>query len=153
MVSRAVPFLSALMLSACASGGSAPGFAPVTTGRGYVTPAYLLPQPPPAVPQADSCNALLYQTLIGRHLGTVYLAGLPGRKRVLQPSETEGFDADGMNEPFAPLVEIRDYLPGQSVYLPSVATIDDMTRLGPVETDRLTVELDAEGVIQSLTCR
>ena len=153
---RALLPISLMFLTACAGGGrgQATAFA-AQPGQGqYVYPQYLLPTATPRLPEADTCNSLLFTTLVGRHEGTIYFAGLPGRKRVLAPAEREDFDVDrdDVFDPRPARVEVRDYLPGQSVYLPSITTIDDSLRLGPVEQDRLTIELDRAGYVNRVFC-
>jgi hypothetical protein len=153
-------------LPACAPtpGGVYPGYQP-QPGQGvfpngqargrYVVPENLRPQPPRSLSPADECNALLYQGLRGQHEGSIYLQGLPGRQRVLKPAFSEDFDEELFNGQLTrqpPLYEVREYLAGQRIYNPSINTITDGLRLGPVMQDRLTIELDAEGYVQDLRC-
>lgn len=153
-------------LSACAPtpGGVYPGYQP-PAGQGvfpagqprgtYVVPQYLRPQPTRSLSPADECNSLLYQGLMGQHEGSIYLQGLPGRQRVLKPAFSEDFDEEIFNGQLTrqpPLYEVREYLAGQRIYNPSINTITDGLRLGPVIQDRLTIELDADGYVLDLRC-
>lgn len=160
---RNFAILGALALTAAILGGCAYG-APSSTypqyqprpGQGqYVRPAYLAAQPTPMIPAADVCQSQLYQGLLGRHEGAIYIAGLPGRKRVLKPAQLEGFgyapDDTFYDRP--PLVEVREYLAGQSLYAPSISNLQDRLNLGPALADRITIELDSEGYVQTVDCR
>lgn len=124
-------------------------------GQGqYVRPAYLNPTPTPRIPRTDLCQSQLYQGLVGQNEGAIYIAGLPGRKRVLKPGFLEDFDGtriEGLDaEP--PFIEVRDYLPQQVLYAPSIRTVDDRLQLGPDDDTRLTIELDEEGYVQQISC-
>ena len=150
--------LTALALSACTLGspaGGYPGYQP-TPGQGqYIRPAYLAAQPTPIVPAVDTCRSRLYAGLVGQHEGAIFIAGLPGRKRVIKPAQLEGFgysqDDTFYDEP--PFVEVREYLVGQSLYAPSISNLMDRGNLGQNIAERLTIELDAEGYVQTLDCR
>jgi len=50
-------------------------------------------------------------------------------------------------------LEVRDYLPNQVIYAPSIRTVSDRIQLGPVDQNRLTIELDREGYVQQVECR
>ncbi len=161
MILRSLIISSAFIgLSACASGpiGTPYNAYPVQQirpGQGqYVRPAYLNPSPTPRLQPVDACQSQLYQGLLGQHEGAIYIAGLPGWKRVIKPASTEDFE-DGFIagiDPDPPFLEVRDFLPGQSLYAPSIRTVEDRIALGPAEEDRLTVELDEEGYVQALNC-
>jgi len=155
---RNLAILSLLALTACTYG------APVSTypeyqprpGQGqYVRPAYLAPQPTPIIQPVDACQSQLYQGLLGQHEGAIFIAGLPGRKRVLKPAQLEGFgytpDDTFYDRP--PFVEVREFLAGQSLYAPAISNLQDRLNLGPAIADRLTIELDAEGYVQTIDCR
>jgi len=124
-------------------------------GQGqYVRPEYLNPAPTPRVPPVDACRSQLYVGLVGRHEGAIYIPGLPGRKRVLKPSFLESFDyrqEDTLYEE-PPFTEVRDYLPDQVLYAPSIRTVTDRLQLGPINENRLTIELDREGYVQEVRC-
>ena len=51
-----------------------------------------------------------------------------------------------------PLVEVREFLPDQVFYGPSIQTVTDPFQLGPIIEERLTVELDREGYIEEVRC-
>ena len=127
-------------------------------GQGqYVRPEYLNPAPTPLIPAQDACRSQLYAGLVGRHEGAIYIAGLPGRKRVVKPASIEDFDLgrdriDGI-DPDPPFIEVRDFLPEQSLYAPSIRTISDRIQLGPYDESRLTIELDRDGYVQQVDCR
>lgn len=133
-------------------GAGQPGAQP--QGR-YVRPVWLNPVPTPRVPPVDACRSQLYLGLIGRPMGSIYIAGLPGRKRILKPAFDEGFgyQADDDFGTVPPLLEVRDYIPGQSLYAPSIRTVTDLLELGPEQNDRLTIELDQDGVVQRIRCQ
>ncbi len=147
-----------MLLTACAYGAPSstyPEYQPRPGQGQYVRPAYLNAQPTPVIPAVDACRSQLYQGLLGQHEGAIFIAGLPGRKRVIKPAQLEGFgynpDDTFYDEP--PFVEVREYLPGQSLYAPSISNMMDSLNLGPTIEDRLTIELDAEGYVQQLDCR
>ena len=91
---------------------------------------------------------------MGRQEGSIYIAGLPGRKRILKPAFDEGFGYSPDDDFAQPtqLLEVRDYIPNQSLYAPSIRTVTDLLQLGPPEMDRLTIELDQEGIVQEIRC-
>lgn len=147
-----------LTLTACA-GGTAQRQADYVyvprPGQGqYQQPIDLRPTPTQRIPANDVCKSQFYRTLIGRHEGGIYFAGLPGWKRVVKPADEETFGTDLLPdmELLPPLIEIRDYLPDQSLYAPSVRTVMDMVDAGPVERARLTIELDSDGYVQQVWC-
>lgn len=161
MILRAVIIFSAIIgLSACAAGpiGSAQNAYPVQQpryGQGqYVRPAYLNPSPTPRLPTPDACQSQMFQGLLGQHEGAIYIAGLPGRKRIIKPASLEA-NKDGFVpgiDPDPPFLEVRDFLPGQSLYAPSIRTVEDRIALGPADENRLTIELDEDGYVQALNC-
>lgn len=152
---RIASVLSAFCLAACTGMGGAQqgnGF-PADMGR-YQRPAYLNPVLQPRLPPADACRSQLYLGLIGQHEGAIYIAGLPGLKRILKPAFTEGFNYQAEDtfgeEPR--LYEVRDYLPDQVLYAPSIITVSDLIQLGPPQENRLTLELDQDGYVQQIRC-
>lgn len=153
---RLVSLLGLMALTACAAplggGNGQPGAQP--QGR-YVRPVWLNPVPTPRIPEVDACRSQLYQGLIGRHEGSIYIPGLPGRKRILKPAFDEGFgySPDDDFGQRSPLLEVKDYIPEQSLYAPSISTVSDLLQLGPAQDDRLTIELDQDGVVQRIRCQ
>ena len=146
---------SVIFLAACSSSREQLVAYTPQPGQGqYQQPVWLAPQPIPRTPEPDLCQALTFQTLVGQHEGAIYMAGLPGIKRVLKPAFTEDFETDypRLPEDANPFVEVRDYLPGQTLYMPSITTVNDVTRLGAVVQDRLLVELDEEGYVDRVRC-
>jgi len=146
-------------LSACAIGnGSGPSGEYVfqrRPGQGiYVPPANLLPQPMQRIPADDVCRSQFYRSLVGRHEGSIYFAALPGQKRVIKPAELEDPISDFLPdmEMLPPTVEIRDYLPEQSVYASSIRTLYGDALAGPEIRTRLTIELDDEGYVTRVAC-
>jgi len=132
-----------------------PAYVP-TPGQGqYVRPDYLNPAPTPMINPIDACQAYLFRGLIGRHEGAIYIAGLPGTKRILKPAFLEEPDGDRIDgiDPQPPYLEVRDYLPSQVLYAPSIRTVSDRIQLGPDDQSRLTIELDREGYVQEVLCR
>lgn len=157
---RKIAILSvvALGLAACRFGGPTsvyPEYQPRPGQGQYIRPAYLNPQPTPIIPALDPCQSRLYLGLVGQHEGAIFIAGLPGRKRVIKPAQLEGFgynpDDTFYDEP--PFVEVREYLVGQSLYAPAISTMTERLNLGPEIQERLTIELDAEGYVQQVDCR
>jgi len=132
-----------------------PAYQPVPGQGQYARPDYLNAQPTPMLPPVDACRSQLYAGLVGRHEGAIYIPGLPGRKRVLKPAFLEDFDDNFIQgiDPEPPFIEVRDYLPGQVLYAPSISTVSDRIQLGPVDESRLTIELDEEGYVQEVLCR
>lgn len=124
-------------------------------GQGqYVRPDYLNPTPTPRIPLTDICQSQLYQGLVGQHEGSIYISGLPGTKRVLKPAFLEDFDRERVQgiDPQPPLIEVRDYIPQQVLYAPSIRTVTNRIQLGPEDRTRLTIELDVEGYVQEIRC-
>jgi len=158
MIRRLAFFVSCVAVSACNFGSPVstyPGYQP-TPGQGqYVRPAYLNVQPTPRVPPVDTCRSQLYQGLLGQHEGSIFVAGLPGRKRVIKPAKLEGFEysQDDFLYERPPYVEVREYLAGQSLYAPSISNMMDRLNLGPAVDNRLTIETDEYGYIQQVDCR
>lgn len=121
----------------------------------YQQPIHLQPEPTPSIPQEDLCRSRLYLGLVGQHEGSVVFSALPGRTRVVKPA-SDGVNRDDFlsdMEPETPFVEVREYLSGQTLYTPSIRAVRLSDQLGPIEPDRLTVELDADGYIRALNCR
>lgn len=147
---------SALLLMACQS---SPRNAQPTVRNGaqgqYVRPAYLNPAPIPRMPPTDACRAQLYQGLVGQPEGAIFIPGLPGTKRVLKPAFEERLLLERQDNPFrtAPdFIEVRDYLPNQSLYSPSIRTPGSLVAPVDFDTSRLTIELDEGGMVQSIRC-
>lgn len=147
-------------LTACGSSQGAgypnyPAYVPAPGQGQYVRPAYLNPTPTPLIQGVDACQSHLYRGLVGRHEGAIYIAGLPGMKRILKPAFLEGPDVESIEgiDPDPPFLEVKDYLPSQVLYAPSIRTITDRIQLGPDDERRLTIELDREGYVQEVACR
>ncbi|MEP1229408.1 MAG: hypothetical protein ABJG88_01900 [Litorimonas sp.] len=124
-------------------------------GRGqYVRPEFLEPLEIATLPPEDSCRSRLYLTLAGQHEGAIFIAGLPGRKRIVKPAILEDFEAEEENDfiPSPPLVEVIDFLPQQSIYASSIRTVVDRFLLTDEDENRLTLELDLEGYIIDIRC-
>lgn len=121
----------------------------------YQIPLNQRPEPTRRIPDDDLCSSKLFLGLIGQHEGGIVFATLPGRTRVVKPAELE-LDEDSFLQdmrPDPPLVEVREYLSGQTLYTPAIRTVTRIDNLGPVLRDRLTVELDADGYVRELSCR
>jgi len=147
--------IAVLGLSGCGTspGGAYPPYQPQPRQGQYVYPEYLRPAVTPRIPRSDVCQSRVFLGLVGQHEGSIYIAGLPGRKRIIKPASleedlpyTEGID------PEPPYVQVRQYLPGQSLYAPSIRTTADLLDSQPIEEDRLTIELDREGYVQEVRC-
>ncbi len=150
--------LSGTLVSGCSFGGpvsSYPGYQP-NYGQGqYVRPEWLNPQPTQRIHNIDACEARLYAGLVGQHEGSIFISGLPGRKRIIKPAESEtfGYSPDDTFYEQLPYVEVREFLAGQSLYASTISNMRDRTNLGPEIQDRLTIELDEEGYVQQVDCR
>lgn len=147
--------MSVLMVG-CTSGMGGSQSQGARAGMGqYQRPIYMQPEPTARFPQDDLCRSRLYLGLVGQHEGGIVFATLPGRTRVVKPADTErnrdDFFADMRPEP--PMIEVREYLSGQVLYAPAIRAIRRGDELGPIEQDRLTVELDALGYVTRLSCR
>ncbi len=146
------------VLSACTYGApiTAPAqqFRPFPGQGQYVRPAYLNAEITPRVPPTDVCRSQLYQGLLGRHEGAIFIPGLPGRKRIIKPAEVEGFGYGRQDFLYErpPFVQVQDFLPDQVLYAPAISTLRDRLNLGPNVQERLTIELDDEGIVQEVTC-
>ncbi len=121
----------------------------------YQRPVFQQPTATQRMPQDDVCRSRLYMGMIGQHEGGIVFASLPGRTRVVKPADTErgqdDFFADMRPDP--PFVEIREYLAGQILYAPAIRAVRRGDELGPIERNRLTVELDNQGYVRELSCR
>ncbi|WP_409433417.1 hypothetical protein ACJ3XI_02630 [Litorimonas sp. RW-G-Af-16] len=152
--------LGLTLLGACAragygqGGGYYPEYQPRPGQGQYIRPDWLAPSPTPMIPAIDACRSQLYAGLVGQHEGAIYIAGLPGRKRVLKPAFLEDFETEQVAgiDPDPPLLEVRDYLPQQVLYAPSIRTVTDRIQLGPEDGNRLTLELDVDGYLQEIRC-
>jgi len=159
---RPISILSAFIaasavLSACTFGGPpnpGPVFQPFPGQGQYVRPDYLAPQPTPFIPAIDECRSRLYVSLVGRHEGAIFFPGLPGRIRVTKPAQLEGFgyniDDSFYTQP--PLLEVREFLAGQALYASSISNLSGGFNLGPEMPDRLTIELNDQGIVQEVSC-
>jgi len=124
-------------------------------GQGqYIRPAYLEPELPPRLVPDDLCQARVYQSLVGQYEGSLYFQAIPGRKRIIKPAETEVFGRDFLPEfeTPPPLLEVTEFLTNQPLYAPSIRTTPDLLALEPEVQDRLTIEIDREGIVQEVIC-
>jgi len=159
MIRLTVIFATIMLLPACTQFGSVGNpalveFRPFPGQGQYVRPQYLNPEQPPRLPPDDVCRSRLYAGLVGRHEGAIFFAGLPGRKRVLKPAFIDGFNYEPDDTFFLdpPLTEVREFLPDQVFYGPSVRTVTDPFQLGPAFADRLTIELNLDGYVEDVRC-
>jgi len=161
VICAAASVFGASLLTGCAGVGQSqptstisPNFQRLAGQGQYITPVNLLPELPPTLPPEDLCRSRLYLTLVGRHEGAIYIAGLPGRKRIVKPATLEDFEPDEDNDflPLPPLVEVIDFLPQQSIYLGSIRTVMDRFLLTDDDLTRLTLELDMDGYIEEVRC-
>ena len=145
-----------LALSACIS--SPAGSEPIARNRPeqgrYQYPENQRPIPTRAIPAVDDCNARLYQGLVRSHIGAVHIAAIASDKRIISPGVSEIDQDDFFQDMRAapPLLEVREMLVGQPLYLATVRTGVYPGQLGPTRPDRLTLELDAEGFIDVVEC-
>ncbi len=121
----------------------------------YQIPANQRPEPTRRMPDEDLCSSKLFLGLVGQHEGGIVFATLPGRTRVVKPAELELAQDNFLQDmrPDPPLVEVREYLSGQTLYTPAIRTVDRVDNLGPIIRERLTVELDVDGYVRELSCR
>ena len=157
---RWIALLGLLSVAACAPTQGVgypnyPAYVPAPGQGQYVRPEYLNPTPTPLLQPIDACQSYLFRGLVGRHEGAIYIAGLPGTKRILKPAFLEGPDREPIIgiDPEPPFLEVQDYLPNQVLYAPNIRTISDRIQLGPEDENRLTIELDREGYVQEVACR
>ncbi len=146
----------AILLSGCYTPGSGAARQNPRPDLGqYVVPVNQRPEPTRRIPDDDLCRSRLFMGLIGQHEGGIVFASLPGRTRVVKPAEQELDQDDFLQDmrPSPPLVEVREYLSGQVLYAPAIQAVSLVDELGPILRDRLTVELNAQGYVYSLTCR
>lgn len=148
--------LAALFLTSCyGMGAGEPTQRPRPNMGRYQQPVYQQPEPTRRLPDADLCRAQMFLGLVGQHEGGIVFAALPGRTRVIKPATLE-IDRDeflqDMN-PEPPYLQVREYLSGQALYAPSIRPVSSVDELGPIEEDRLTIELDRYGYVTQLTCR
>ncbi len=152
---RVLAILSMLFLVGCQTGPQGTSGTFPRPGQGqYVRPDYLNPAPLPRIPPVDACRSQLYQGLVGQSEGAIFIPGLPGSKRVIKPAFDEGFGYS-QEETFGddpPLLEIRDYLPGQSLYAPSIRTPGSLLEAADYDLSRLTIEVDEQGYVQEIRC-
>ena len=121
----------------------------------YQVPLNQRPTPTRRIPDEDLCRSRLFLGLIGQHEGGIVFATLPVRTRVLKPAQQE-LDQDEFLQdlrPDPPFLQIREYLSGQVLYTPAIRAVTSVDELGPIIRDRLTIELDAEGYVNRMTCR
>jgi len=154
-----ITLLAALpVLAACSTGPNqrqAPYVFTPQPGQGrYVQPEYLRPIPNPTIQPIDLCRAQFYQTLLGQHEGGIYFTGLPGHIRVIKPAETGLLENEFLPDtlPDPPFIEVRDYIPGQVLYTPSIRTVASLVEAGPIIEERITIELDDEGYVEEVRC-
>lgn len=157
MIRFYITALGAFALTACAArpgGVYQPPFQPQPQQGQYIRPVWQQPQPTPAIPPVDACRSRLYAGLLGQHEGAIYIAGLPGRKRILKPATIYDSDMQVIPgiDPDPLLVQVRDYIPDQSLYAPAISTVTDRLSLGPENRERLTIELDEDGYVQQVRC-
>ena len=121
----------------------------------YQIPVNQRPEPTRRIPDNDACGSKLFLGLIGQHEGGIVFATLPGRTRVFKPATVELDQGDFLQDtrPNPPLIEIREYISGQTLYTPAIRAVSSVDELGPIIRDRLTIELDADGYVRDLTCR
>ncbi|MBL4854692.1 MAG: hypothetical protein JKY25_10700 [Robiginitomaculum sp.] len=151
-----VSALALVLLSACYTPGSGVPGQNRRPGLGqYVVPVNQRPEPTRRIPDDDLCRSRLFLGLVGQHEGGIVFAVLPGRTRVVKPAEQE-LDQDEFlqdTRPNPPFVEVREYLSGQVLHAPAIRAVSRVDELGPIMRDRLTVELNAQGYVNRLTCR
>ena len=144
------------LLPACVSGVvSDDYFYQPQPGQGqYVRPDWLTPQPTPRLPAIDPCQSQMFLPLLGVNEGAIYIAGLPGRKRIIRPAVFEGPENDFLNGEMMgeTYVEVQNYLPGQQLYAPSIGNVTERILLTDEDVSRLTIELDREGYVQEVRC-
>lgn len=125
-------------------------------GQGiYQYPVYQQPEPTRYIPQPDLCGIRLYSGLVGQHIGGVHIAVIAGDKRIIQPAELEIDEVEFLQDmqELPPFVQVTDLLAGQPLYAASVRTGVYRGQLGPDRADRLTLELDRDGYVQTVECR
>lgn len=148
--------VSFAMLAGCYSpGAGVPRPRPRPNLGQYQIPVNQRPTPTRRIPDEDLCRSRLFLGLIGQHEGGIVFATLPGRTRVFKPAELEFYQDDFLQDtrPDPPLIEVREYLSGQTLYTPAIRAVTRVDELGSIIRDRLTIELDREGYVREMTCR
>lgn len=153
---RMLTIASALLMTACyTSGGNAVPQGPQPGQGQYIYPQYQRPIPTQYTPQADLCRSQLYLGLRGQHIGGISVGLIPGDKRIIKPAELETDQDDFLADmnPRPPFLEVTELLAGQPLYAASVRTGVYRGQLGPDRENRLTMELDEYGYVQTVECR
>lgn len=148
--------ISAFLLGAC-SGGPAQNnrvFQPQPGQGQYVRPAFLEPELTQRLPLDDLCQARIYQSLIGQFEGSLYFQAIPGRQRILKEAFTEDFEDDFLPEfeEQPPFVEVREFIAGQPLFAGSIRTTPSLLAIEQPVDDRLTIEIDIDGIVQDVRC-
>ena len=126
-------------------------------GQGqYVRPAYQSPELPARMPQDDLCQARVYQSLVGQFEGGLYFQAIPGRQRIIKEATLERLERDDefltdLNTP-PPFVEVREFISGQPVYSANIRTTPEVLALEPAVQDRLTIEINIDGIVDRVSC-
>ena len=148
---------SALLLGACAAGPSPNSnrvFQPQPGQGQYVRPVFLQPELPQRLPIDDLCQSRSYQALIGHFEGGLFFQAIPGRQRIVKEAFLEDFEDDFLPEfeVQPPFLEVREFLSGQPLIGSSIRTTPALlaTEL-PVE-DRLTIEINIDGIVEDVRC-
>ena len=146
------------LLSACGTTGQGNNqiYQPREGQGQYIRPAYLDPELPPRIPQDDLCKARIYQRLVGQFEGSLYFQAIPGRQRIIKEAVLDELERDDefltdLNAP-PPFVEVREFISGQPVYSANIRTTPAVLSLEPEVADRLTVEINIDGIVERVSC-
>ena len=148
--------VTALAVTACT--GSAPQnnriFQPQPGQGQYVRPLFLEPELTERLPLDDLCQARIYQSLIGQFEGGLYFQAIPGRQRILKEAFTEDFEDDFLPEleEQPPFIEVREFISGQPLFASSIRTTPSLLAIEQPVDERLTIEIDVDGIVEDVRC-
>ena len=148
--------LIGLCITACASGPQPAQrvFQPLPGQGQYVRPPFLDPELPPRLIPDDLCQSRIYQSLIGQFEGSLFFQAIPGRQRILKAAFTEDFEDDFLPEleQQPPFVEVTEFISGQPLFASSIRTTPALLSLEPEVEDRLTIEINVDGIVEDVRC-
>ena len=150
--------MSALCLPACGTTGQGTEriYQPRPGQGQYVRPAHLNPELPPRLTPDDLCQSRVYQSMVGQFEGGLYFQAIPGRQRIVKQAFLEDFERDDEFltdlEQQPPFVEVREFISGQPILASSIRTTPVQLSLEPAVEERLTIEINAEGIVEAVSC-
>ena len=148
--------VTALAVTACTGGPPQNNqiFQPQPGQGQYVRPLFLEPELTERLPLDDLCQARIYRSLIGQFEGGLYFQAIPGRQRILKEAFTEDFEDDFLPEfeEQPPFVEVREFIAGQPLFAGSIRTTPSLIAIEQPVQDRLTIEINIDGIVEDVRC-